>query len=327
MKKLLSKLIFVISLLIPTAVFAHEQWFAGTPEMQSPLPYFFVDWSAARIAITIGFVVLLIVSLFIGPFINKFKISKKIEEKVTSVSAFAPQLVRGAIGILMIMASSQGLLFAPDLHLKAVPLAFSISLWVLQYVVGFAFVLGIFMRPAAAISILLYGAAFAFFPLKNLLSYLSLAGIFVYLFAIGNPSNVGFLFCEKLRKINSWLAAHEVLAMKIMRILFGLSFISMGILFKLTTPQMSLAILAVHPVINFLAQFGFTNEMFVYAAGLSYVLFGILYIFNILPRIVSLKLIGLFTATIFVFGLGELFGHIPLLAGFFAILTQKQKES
>ncbi len=325
MKKILTKLIFAISLLIPTAAFAHEQWF-GKIDPLAPMPEFFTTWSVSRIAFIVGFFVLLAVAVLIRPFIARLKVAQWIENKVTSVGAAAPQLLRGATGILMIVASTQSLLFAPDLHLDQVPYQLAVALWVIQYAVGFAFVLGMFVRPAAVVALALYGVSFAFFPLQNTLSYLSLAGIFTYLFFIGNPDYVGVLFANKLKKIRVWLVAHEQWGFIAMRTLFGLSFIAMGIAFKMMAPQLSLGVIAAHPL-NFMAPLGFTNEMFVYACGLAEILFGVLYIFNILPRISSFKLIFLFTATIFVFGLGELFGHLPLLAGFFTILTYQKKKA
>lgn len=329
MKKILSKLILAFSALIPVTAFAHEQWFGGAMNPLAPLPYFFTSWSVARIALIVGAVAILALAYFIRPFISRLKIAHKIEEKVTSIGSLAPQLVRSALGILLIMASSQSLLFAPDLNLTQVPFALAVPLWSLQYVIGFALVLGLFVRPAALLGIALYGASFAFFPARNLLSYMSFVGIFIYLFMVGVPGMSCVLFKNKLSKMYRWLAAHEQWGVIAMRVMFGLSFIYMGFAFKLLNPQLALNVVEKAPL-NFIALLGitsFTNEMFVYAAGLAEVLFGIVYIFNILPRISSLKLFSLFTVTIFIFGLGELFGHLPLLAGFFTILTYQKKES
>ncbi len=328
MKKILSKLIFVISLLIPSAAFAHEQWF-GPADPLAQMPEFFTTWSAARIVLLVGFFVMLAVAIVIRPFLSRFKIARLIEEKITSVSSLAPQLVRGATGVLLIVASTQGILFGPDLRLESIALSISIPLWATQYVLGFAFVLGLFVRPAAIAGVLLYATSFVFFPVVNLLSYLALVGLFVYLFFVGTTGNSVVLFKNKLSKFYSWIAAHQDWGFIALRTLFGLSFIAMGIAFKLTHPQMALALMEKVPL-NFMSMLGFTaftNEMFVYAAGLTEVLFGLLYVFNILPRIVSVKLCLLFSMTIFIFGLRELFGHLPLIAGFFTVLTYQKKKS
>lgn len=328
-QRFMTSLCVTLSILFPSLVFAHEQWFIDPTQELPPLPNFFIEWSATKIAIIAVAVVVFGIALFLHYWFKKRPFVKHIHAWLGNWNSLAPQIVRGALGALMLVAGVNGALFAPDLHLTSFPLSLAISIWVVQYVLAFALIFGVLVRPAAIIGTALYAVTFFFFPAKNLMSYVGFAGIFVYLVFTGSPVYVSALLEKYLKKYRLWFSHHGHYGIMIMRILLGLSFIFMGVAFKLLTPQHTLALLQTHDM-NFIQWIGFrsfSNEMFVFAAGVCEVLFGLLLTLNILPRLVSLKLFVLFALTIFEFGLPELFGHLPIFAIFFAIATQKKEEA
>lgn len=321
--------ISLIASLIPLVAAAHEQWFATEQALQAPLPEFYSTWSGVRIAMVAAAVVMLGVSYLFHRFFAKLKIVHRIHGALARFAPLAPRFIQGAVGVLLIVNSEHGSFMAPDLSLNALPYPIAATLWVLQYAVGFSLVFGWFVRPIGALGILLYGAAFAFFPAKQLIGYFGFAGAFAYMLILGNPERASLCTTKSIKKIAAWFDAHKSYALSILRITFGLSLIGMGIAYKLSTPQITLAAIA-NVNVNFMQMVGFenfTNEMFVFCAGLAEVLFGILLTFNILPRIVSLKLFVLFSVTVLQFGVIELFGHMPIYAILFVLMTQQEKES
>ncbi len=108
-----------------------------------------------------------------------------------------------------------------------------------------------------------------------------------------------------------------------MRILLGFSFFIAGLYFKVIEPRYTLQMVAEHGL-NFMPFLGmqwFSNEMFIFSAGLTEMLLGIMLLLGILPRLVAVFVMCMFTLTTFIFGMPEIAGHLPLYAGLFAILV------
>jgi hypothetical protein len=64
-----------------------------------------------------------------------------------------------------------------------------------------------------------------------------------------------------------------------------------------------------------------TDIQFIRTAGVVEVLFGLLLISGALPQVIILVAGVPFTATLFVFGINELVGHLPVYAAMFAIFV------
>lgn len=105
---------------------------------------------------------------------------------------------------------------------------------------------------------------------------------------------------------------------RFLRIFIGIQLVVLAIHNKLLDPNLALNFVDMYPYVNFLKYMGFSsfsNIHFVYSAGLAELCFGLLLIFNQSTRFVSLCVLFFFSVTSVVFGLHELIGHIPILAG------------
>ena len=225
------------------------------------------------------------------------------------------------MGVLLLVGSGAGFLFAPDLMVQ--PTLAGAWLLALEFFTGLALVLGIYPRLASLVGLGLYLAVLVIFPVQPVASYLAFAGVFVYLIMKGDPT----LPVAKKWAFHSWgqklVAPLSPYATSLLRILTGLCFALAGFLYKILTPWYSLEILKTHPL-NFMPSLGFANfgdEMFVLAAGLVELTLGILLMLGVLPRLISLVVFGLFLSTLAIFGPTELIGHLPLFAILFVIIV------
>ena len=116
----------------------------------------------------------------------------------------------------------------------------------------------------------------------------------------------------------------ERLAATILRSLLGLQLIVLAAHDKLLQPAVSLAFVDKYAFVNFPALFGatsFTNLHFVFGAGIAEIAFGALLIANIATRAVCGILTAVFVTTGIMFGLGEMVGHLPIVAALLVLMA------
>lgn len=109
----------------------------------------------------------------------------------------------------------------------------------------------------------------------------------------------------------------------------GLQLIVLSVHNKFLSPDMGLQFLANYPFVNFVNDLGlsaFKDIHFVFSAGLAELCFGILLMFHIASRFVSLCVIFFFSLTSVIFGVHELVGHIPIIAGLLVVALHGDKR-
>jgi uncharacterized membrane protein YphA (DoxX/SURF4 family) len=211
------------------------------------------------------------------------------------------------VGIALVWAAALGLLFVPSLHVA--PEAEGTLLLVAELVVGLALALGAGTRAAAMGLVLLGAIAMVPFSLESILEQVHLLGAAVYLFVIGRgPIAVDALLGQR-RSVERQEA--PAVALTVLRLAIGFGIAFGALTEKLLDPALSAALLAQRPELNVLRGLGLGDPQFVYLAGLTELVIGVVIISGQLTRPVMAVGALLFTITLPLFGWLELLGHLP----------------
>lgn len=306
----------MIAMVIPSVALAHEKWFVGNISPSVPKPELFTSWSPANVLMLVAGIVGTAVACVLHKKLHTVRPLVHLRKLLSTYEFRAPSLVRVFTGLILFLATVQRFIFAPDLQTAPLAAATQHIFLALQLLIALAFLAGVFVRITSVLGLLLYGMALVAFPLMAVMSYIHYAGIFLYLLMVHDRA----IHPEKLP---GFFRKYEPYALPALRIGMGLSFVIVGILYKVLTPQYALEFVRTHSIVNFMPRMGFTaftNEYFVLAAGLTEILAGLLLVMGVLPRFLGALLVSLFTVTLGLFGLGELIGHLPLYAICFALI-------
>lgn len=306
---------------------AHEKWFVTDIPAAPAKPLLFSAWNSMNSSFVLIGIFALVAALLIHFILKSKRWVRRIRSLLSAYKNWVSFIMRTLTGLLLFVASYSGFFFAPDLRAIDIEGAARFVLLAIQLFAGLGLLLGIFPRFMSVFGFTLYLAMFFFFPPLSVLSYLTFIGIFVYLFIVGDPA------LPKVKGGSSWFPHLKALfeikdaqphAQYFLRLCAGAAFLLVGYLYKIYEPAYALEFVRSHGV-NFMPAIGFanfTNEMFVFAAGVAEIFIGLLLVFGLLPRFVGGFLIAIFTFTIAVFGVYELLGHLPLYAVAFALLIQ-----
>jgi uncharacterized membrane protein YphA (DoxX/SURF4 family) len=221
------------------------------------------------------------------------------------------RLIASLAGIMLIANSMSGVFLSAELRVDegwfgylALGAQILVGLLLLSQV---SFALAGALVLAVAIPI----AAFSF-PVGMLLDYIiEYAALGLALIFVGLSSCPDQLAC-KMAGPNPRRFAH--LPLPIIRIGVGLSLIVLSLHNKLLDPNMALTFLDLQDL-NFMPALGFTdfsNQQFVFAAGLMELGLGVLLVAGVATRLAAATLFGFFMTTLIVLGVNELVGHLPL---------------
>lgn len=326
MKSYLSRVtLILVALFVPLTAFAHEKWFVSEIPAGSGVPAFFTEWSGIKMWMIAGAVGAFAIACLIHNALSGKRIEKNARSFFASYKGWVAPIMRGSLGLLLVGAAYDRVFMAPDLSLQGLPGMLGQALVYVQLLIGLLLALGIVVRFASLLGIIVLAISFMYFPLYSLMSYVAFLGLFLYLAMLGDASLPNthrlklFPGLQKLVHAQHW----EPYALPLLRIIFGICFISEGVYFKVIEPRYTLELVQQYGL-NFmpmLGMTGFSDAMFVFSAGLTEVLLGVLLLVGILPRLVALFIMGMFTLTTFIFGMPEILGHLPLYAGLFAILV------
>ncbi len=301
----------------PLAVAAHERWF--TPEG----PYSVPDWSLlfslpVALALLSGAVVVTIMTVAeraLGdPLWPRPVFLQRLEPSTAAILG-----VQTAIA--MIFAATRLQLFVPNIQLPRN--AVGIVIAAITILAAFSFVTGIMTRWGAVLTIGLVVAAFAFAPWYEVLEQVHFIGIALYLLAIGR----GVVAYQDQPRVmepsgNDFLQEH---ALTILRLCAGATVLILAFTEKLVAPDLGVAFLQEYPHFNVAQELGFdwfTDERFVYAAGIVEATAGIALLSGRLIRVVILLLWIPFNLGIPFLPAEELIGHLPILATMYVLLVR-----
>ena len=222
-------------------------------------------------------------------------------------AGFGPLALGVFVGVALMAAALEGLLFVPSLRVTAD--AEGAGLRLAEFAIGAALALGATTRPAAIGLALLGALAMVPFSLESILEQVHLLGAAICLFVVGRgPIAVDALFGQR-RSLEHDRGPQ--LALVVLRIAMGFGIAYNALTEKLLDPALSVALLQQRPELNVLRQVEVSDPQFVYLAGLVELVIGVVIMSGQLTRPAMAVGAVLFTMTLPLFGWLELLGHLP----------------
>ncbi|MBI4318552.1 MAG: DoxX family membrane protein [Chloroflexi bacterium] len=221
------------------------------------------------------------------------------------------RLIATLTGIMLIANSTSGVFLAADLRL---PEGWLSHLAVIgQVLIGILLLSQIsFALAGLLILVMAVPLAILAFPAPMLVDYvLEYASLGAALIFVGLSSCPDQVACS-ITRIDARRFSH--LPLPIIRIGLGLSLIVLALHNKLADPDIALSFLDKY-AFNFVPVFGFgdfSNLHFAFSAGLIELGLGVLLVAGVATRLAAAALFGFFLTTLFLLGLPELVGHLPL---------------
>jgi uncharacterized membrane protein YphA (DoxX/SURF4 family) len=218
-----------------------------------------------------------------------------------------PLALRVALGGSLLAAVAAGWLFVPSLSVERDALGYGIL--AVEMLCGLLIVLGLFTRYASVLLALLGVVAMMPFSFESILEQVHILGIAIFLFITG-PGRVSI---DGRRHADRPLAHRDApaTALLLLRLAMGFGIAYGALTEKLLNPPLAQALLDQSPFLNVLRGFGVGDPAFIWLAGVTELAIGVVVLSGQITRPVLAVGFGLFTVTLFVFGLPELIGHLP----------------
>lgn len=301
--------------MVPISVAAHARWF-----VDGELPP--TDWSAV-----VSWPVLIATVLAAATVVALARAQRFLDDPLwprppmfQRLEPAAPAILAVQTAIAMIYAATQLHLFVPNIDLPR-NIA-GIALAGIAIIAGFSFITGVLTRIGALMTIGLLVVAFFFARPEEVAEQVIFAGIALYLVAVGRGV-VRFDGEEEDRTaLSDHLLPH---ALMILRVSAGASILILAFTEKLINVELGVAFLEAYPRFNVLRELGFdwfTNERFVYTAGIVEAIAGVALLAGYLPRVVILGLWIPFNLGIAFLPPQELIGHLPILSTMYVLLVR-----
>lgn len=303
--------------LLPFTASAHVRWF--TPEG----PYWDPDWEHVFSLQT------LLALLAIGGIVTALALAQRLigdplwprPPFLQRMEPAAPAILGVQAAIALIYAATQLDLFVPNIELPENLLGVTIA--GVAIVAGFTLITGFLTRVGALLIIGLFVLAFFFGAWYEALEQIIFVGIALYLVAVGR----GVVRYDTGEEEDITAFSDRLLpyALPILRWCAGISILVLGFTEKLLAPDLGVAFLQEYPHFNVLRELGlewFTDQRFVYLAGIVEATAGAALLCGFLPRVVILALWIPFNLGIPFLPPTELIGHLPILATMYVLLVR-----
>ncbi|MCZ6553710.1 MAG: FAD-dependent oxidoreductase, partial [SAR324 cluster bacterium] len=322
----------VLLLLAADGAWSHEFWVL-TPEQiaevnAQPVAQIFTEFNATNISMIVVTMVFLVAWVLLG-FTGARELFPDLQVRLASYAGFAALALRIGLAVMLGMAAfglaprvgteifEAPVLGAPDLELRLVHPFWIWIAWA-EAGVAAAFLLGIYVRAAAAVTLVIGGLGLVLFG-TGMVAYIGLVGgAAIYLLLQGAGSfYVPLPAFPGTRRITRWLADQpRARAQVLLRVLAGLNLMYLGIDFKLLQPNLAVAMIVEHQV----PTFGMETATFVLWMALVETLSGALILAGILIRPLAFFLILSFL--FFSLLMGEsVFSHIIFYALLVSFVT------
>jgi len=302
--------------LVPAAQ-AHEKWFvADAPQYLQPEMYRTLN----PVTIAGGSVALLVIALGLaldGRY-ERSALYARMESKIRPYRDYAAGILAVTTGIALMAMTLNGHLLADNFAQP--PGVVGHPLLLAQGVIGALLIVGLY-TPLAAVGVLaLYGAAFLWHPVGDVVDYLHYPAIalFLFTFARGRYSLDWFLgkpvYTTPDQRKNAYFTT---------RVMFGASLVWIALI-KYFDPGLHLALMDSHStwnpyvVVDWLGLH-MSRETYVFLLFCVEATVGLVIAFGSLTRIMSVFLLPIFLGSLIFLGPGELVGHLPML-GLLAVL-------
>ncbi len=174
---------------------------------------------------------------------------------------------------------------------------------------GLFLLAGLFTRYAAIVLALLGIVAMVPFSIESILEQVHILGIAVFLFIAG-PGRVSLDARRRAERALDYRDAPAV-AISLLRIAMGFGIAYGALTEKLLNPALAQALLDQSPFLNVLRPLGVSDPVFIWLAGATELVIGVVILSGQITRPVMAVGFALFTVTLIVFGLPEFIGHLP----------------
>ncbi len=218
-----------------------------------------------------------------------------------------PLALRIALGVSLAAAAIAGWLFVPSLPVERDAAGYAIL--GVETLCGLLILFGLFTRAAAVVLAILGALAMFPFSVESILEQVHILGIAVFLFITG-PGAVSLDTRRRARRAFARADAPAA-ALNLLRIAMGFGIAYGALTEKLLNPPLAQALLDQSPFLNVLRPLGVSDPLFIWLAGLTELVVGIVVLSGQITRPVMAVGFALFTVTLVVFGLPEFIGHLP----------------
>ena len=218
-----------------------------------------------------------------------------------------PLALRIALGVSLAAAAIAGWLFVPSLPVERDAAGYAIL--GVETLCGLLILFGLFTRAAAVVLAVLGALAMFPFNVESILEQVHILGIAVFLFITG-PGAVSLDTRRRAQRAFAHADAPAA-ALNLLRIAMGFGIAYGALTEKLLNPPLAQALLDQSPFLNVLRPLGVSDPLFIWLAGLTELVVGIVVLSGQITRPVMAVGFALFTVTLVVFGLPEFIGHLP----------------
>jgi uncharacterized membrane protein YphA (DoxX/SURF4 family) len=218
-----------------------------------------------------------------------------------------PLALRIALGVSLAAAAIAGWLFVPSLPVERDAAGYAIL--GIEALCGLLILFGLFTRAAAVLLAILGALAMFPFNVESILEQVHILGIAVFLFITG-PGAVSLDTRRRAQRAFAHADAPAA-ALNLLRIAMGFGIAYGALTEKLLNPPLAQALLDQSPFLNVLRPLGVSDPLFIWLAGVTELVVGIVVLSGQITRPVMAVGFALFTVTLIVFGLPEFIGHLP----------------
>ncbi|MBL8158059.1 DoxX family membrane protein [bacterium] len=306
------KRFFYVSLLmfiVPTVTTAHTRWFAHEEllpyKASEPTGLYLGAWTII-VAATVG----------IGYWLERrgylslrFLQPRAVHSFDRAASAFTMMA-----GAFLMIAGTHGFLFSPNL---AIDLGIAPLFVYLQFLIGLAFLLGIYARLAAILLAALWFIGIPVIGVIPMIEDVWILSTAAFVFIMGND----YFSLVSFRAVAPLAHTYRSYALPLLRLGTGATLFILGFTEKILHPEFGLNFLRQYDW-NFMALAGlpYSDYLFTLSAGAVESLFGLIFILGIMTRLNALVVATIFSIPIFLLGPIELTGHLPHFAAIILIL-------
>jgi hypothetical protein len=231
---------------------------------------------------------------------------------------YMPFALRLHLAVSLIGLLSLGVFLSPAMDLQADPVG--ILLGAVMVLVALSMATGRHAREGALLLLAAGPLGMLEFGFWAVAQRADLLGLALFILCTGAGRWSADLETGRTPDLRRADAANGIWAL---RVCAGLALIVVAFAEKLATPDLALSFLADHPELNVAAAVGLPlgDLEFARLAGAVEVLFGLLLISGALSQVVVLAAAIPFNATLWLFGVNELLGHLPIYGAMLVLLV------
>ncbi len=283
--------------------FAHAKWFIdGSKHHHTDWGFFF---DAYTLAVLAPAVVVAGLWYVVGPRLRQGWLP--VLAPIGRLAPWVPRILAGGLGLVLVTFAVAGRLLGPGTVAESVP--GGLALILVQGVVGAWLVVGRRLKVAAGLLGLLCLASAVLAGPMIVLESGQVVGIALYLGL--TAASVG---SDKRVRITGTSSGARALGLAL-----GVTLVVAAFTEKLGSPGVTAALLDSYPSLDVPGALGVGEANLIRLVGAAEVLLGLLLVTGAAPELVALAAGLPFLATVPVFGVTELVGHIPIYVALFAL--------